>query len=1257
MRAAASRSRAITTTGSDVFAPYLPLLVREWDAVAPGAHLRALEGSLVSVDITGFTALSERLAFKGKLGAEELILTISRCYEGLIAISLARGGDVLKFRGDALLLFFGGDEHETRACRAAIEMHELIADIGRATSSVGPVDLGMHVGVNSGRCHFFLVGATHRELVVAGPAASETLRLEDLAHEGEALVSLRTAEALPPGSVGGERDGARLLRLDADLPDAVSPIAHHHEAVDLPSLVPLPLRPTLASGSVEAEHRNATAAFVKFSGTDALVADEREATEQIAALGTVVGQAADEFGITWLESDIDYDGGKVYLVAGAPSSAGGDEERMLRAVRAIVDAGVGPPVAVGVNRGPVFAGEIGSDARRTYAVMGDTVNTAARLVSRAQPGRILASSDVLKRSRKRFDVEPEPFLVKGKERAINAYWVGAPREDAEEGYESLPLVGRDAEVELLRAAIDDARRRVPRVVELVGDPGIGKSRLVEELRRQAVGFQQLEAHSEEHESATPFFAFRSLLRPLAGITPEMHATEAGELLDPWVRAVMPDLAPWLPLLAIPFDATVPPTDETDEIDQDFRRRRLHEVLDQFLTRMLLMPTLFVFEDVHWMDDASRFFLRHLASQPTPRPWLVCATRRREAEALTDAPVELAPLQARASAELAVAAAGDLPLSPDALERLAARSGGNPLFVRELVLAGGDVDELPETVETVITSRIDRLDPVDRALLRCAAVVGSSFDLDLLSEVLASDVAEAADLSHWEHLDEFVVWEGGGQLRFRHDLFRSVGYEGLSYRRRRNLHARVGEALERRAGDAGDELAEVLSLHFLEAGEFDKAWAYAVVAGDRARDKFANVDAAELYERALAAAGKATADPEEVSRVFEALGDVCELAARWEKAAAAYESAARLVPDDTLVSTRLMRKQGLLRDRRGNYEEALGWYAGALWALARDDLGRAGISCRAEVELAAAGARHRQGRFRDVVRLSRRAARHAEQSGNRRALAHAYWLLDIAHTRLGRPDPSFRERALPIYEELDDLHGKAKLLNNAANEAHLSGRWDEALTAYGESRDLGRRAGDVIHVAMVDNNQGDVLTDQGRYAEAEELFTEALRVWRAAGYPVGVAVATCNLARTAARLRRFEEAHRLLDDAAAQLDEIGSDLALDARVRKAECLVLEGRHAEARELATELRERAPRESIERVQLERTLGYALHQARRPDEARGHLEESLCLARELELEYEIALSMRALADTGAPEYDGLADEIFERLGVIATPQVPLP
>ena len=144
------------------FEPYLPRLVLDWAARAPAEPWRELDGSLVSVDLSGFTALSERLQAKGRAGAEELVLAISGVFEGLIGIAHRRGGDVLKFRGDALLILFSGDAHAERACRAASEMQWLIEHTGETMSSVGEVELRMSTGIYSGTCHFFLVESTHK---------------------------------------------------------------------------------------------------------------------------------------------------------------------------------------------------------------------------------------------------------------------------------------------------------------------------------------------------------------------------------------------------------------------------------------------------------------------------------------------------------------------------------------------------------------------------------------------------------------------------------------------------------------------------------------------------------------------------------------------------------------------------------------------------------------------------------------------------------------------------------------------------------------------------------------------------------------------------------------------------------------------------------------------------------------------------------------------------------------------------------------
>ena len=1248
--------------------PYVARLVRDWEV---GTTARELDGSLVSVDLSGFTALSERLAAQGRAGAEELVFLISSVFDGLIGAAAQRGGDVLKFRGDALLILFDGPRHEQRACTAAVEMQSVIAQSGRADSSVGHVALSMATGVFSGPCQFFLAGTSHHELIVAGPAATATIRLEDAAQAGEILVSQATAAALGKGWVDRERDGAFLLLDDfAGHAAAVATVSDAPPRADLEQFVPEPLREALGGGSGEAEHRQAATAFVKFSGVGALLAAEglEGLDERIDAFAQAVGEAADDNGVTWLESDIDVDGGKAYLIAGIPTSGGFDEARMLRTVHRILASDCGLTLRAGINRGRVFAGEIGARTRHTYAVLGDTVNLAARLTGRAQPGQILSTGAVLDRSEVLFDSEAQPFLVKGKERAVTAYSVGALIGRREEQAPlPLPLIGRDAELELALAAVNAARLRQQRLVEVVGEAGIGKSRLLEELVGQAVGFAQFLARCESHATAAPYFVFRPILRQLAGILPGASSEEAGAQLGAWVQAVMPDQEPWLPLLAVPFDATVPATPEVDAIGPAFRRRRVHEVVEQFLNRVLLMPTLFVVEDTHWLDDASHELLSALLAEPAMRPWLVCTTRRPAGEALAQEDREdhvvlaLGPLDADATALLALAADEELTLGDEDLSAVAARSGGNPLFVRELVTAASaGTSELPETVERLMTERIDTLPADDRLLLRYASVVGQWFDLDVLREVVAGELQDVTDIRRWHRLSDFVERGSDDAFFFRHELFRVAAYEGLSFRRRREIHGLVGTALEQQFAGRTDEAAGLLSHHFLEAGDGPRAWRYSVVAGQRARSRLANVDATEFFGRALRAADElAAASPLDVADVAEALGDVSELSARYEDARGAYRRARAARVDDPAAQLRLTRKEGTLLERLGHYDEAVAWFERALEAAPRDDDVYAPEV--AELELEYAVVLYRQGHFADCFRVSEEAAARAERAGARGELAHAYRLLDSADRALGGLDESWLAKALPIYEELGDPIGRAIVLNNWGIRAYYAGRWGDAQAYYEQSREAEHTSGDVVRAATASNNEAEILLDQGHTERAAELFQEALRVYRASGYTFGAAVVVLNLARAAAAAGRFDEAHRLFDQAHAELAEIGSEsFLLELDMRRAECLVLEGSYAEALELATATlaASEAAGEAGPRVPLlQRALGYAHIQARRPDEGRERLETSLAAARESGNDFEAALTLRALSLTGRPECGQEADQLFRRLGVASVRSVPLP
>jgi class 3 adenylate cyclase/tetratricopeptide (TPR) repeat protein len=1256
------------TRPMSAFVPYLPRLVLDWSR-DEGARVREVEGTLVSVDLSGFTRLSERLQAKGRAGAEELVLAVSGIFQGLIGICERHGGDVLKFRGDALLLFFSNEGHERRACLASSHMQWLIGEAGTMMSSVGSVTLRMSTGVYTGTCHFFLVEGTHRELVVTGPAGTATIGLESEASAGQILISERTAAAIETAWLGAKRPGGRLLRkLDEEdvdveahlasvLPDASDELGHY---------IPEPLRAQLVLEAGEAEHRQVTAAFIKFSGVDALLAAEGSdaVLAQLDALAGLVGETTAELGLTWLESDIDVGGGKLYLVGGAPSSTGADEERMLRALRAVLDGHDGLTLRAGVNRGPAFCGDVGAETRRTYAVIGDTVNLAARLTSRADAGGILATADVLDRASTRFETTPQPFLFKGKERPITAYRVGASLgEKEEEAQAELPFVGRDAELATFALSIAAARVRQQQFVELIGEPGIGKSRLTEELKRQSLGFTQLLGRCDQYSSASPYSVFRELLRPLAGITPDLDAAEAGAHLAPWIEAVMPDLAPLLPLLAIPFGADVPSTPETDQIDAQFRRVRLNELVDVFLTRVLMMPTLIVIEDAHWIDDASRELIMHLTRAPAPRPWLVCVTRRPQGSDLARDDVAghvrlaLGPLPPDLSQSLALSAAGNVAFAQDVMSALVERAGGNPLFLRELVAASRgatNVDSLPDSVETVILTRMDTLPPEDRFLLRNASVLGSRFELDLLTEVLAVEMSDVGDLERWEHLSEFVAWEGAGALTFMHDLFRAVAYEGLSFKRRREMHTRVGRALEARAGDKVDEVAELLSLHYYRADNHEGAWHYSVLAGARAQKRSANIEAVELYERALDVASHVEASAEEVARVAEALGDAAELGARYEQAQKAYARARKLVPDDLISQARLLRKEGILRERLGRYSEALRWYGRALRRVESAPNHSSELaSARADLALAYAGVKLRQGRFDESRDWADRAA---AATDDRTRLAHAHYLAHIAAVRSGRRDPEHRDSALAILEEVGDLVRLSSLQNNVGVEAYFDGRWDDALEWYRRSGDSALRVGDVVNVARAQNNEAEILSDQGMLDDASALFDEALRVWRAAKYGVGVALATSNLGRAAARAGRFDEARALLDDAVEQFRALGAEqLIVEAEVRLAECLVFEGRHKDASKAVERLR--STNASTYTATLERLAGYAVIQSRAPfARAKPHFDASLEAAQAAKAPYEAALTLLAVAQTGG-QASGEAEEILARLGVVSTPRVPLP
>jgi tetratricopeptide (TPR) repeat protein len=438
----------------------------------------------------------------------------------------------------------------------------------------------------------------------------------------------------------------------------------------------------------------------------------------------------------------------------------------------------------------------------------------------------------------------------------------------------------------------------------------------------------------------------------------------------------------------------------------------------------------------------------------------------------------------------------------------------------------------------------------------------------------------------------------------------------------------------------------------------------VQAGNRAQAGFANVVAAELYARALDAARHLSQlPPGEIAVVEEAQGDVCERFGGFDRSLDSYERARNLMPEAGVDTARLWGKIGVALERLGRYDDA-----GAALAEGLDRIGSGDredeVRTRAGLEHALAGTRYRQARYEESISHALRAIELAGRIGDTRAIAHASYIAGTAHDDLGREGGvGFLERAVEMYEELGDDRGLSSALNNLGIHHYTRGRWDESVALYRRAREADGRAGDPVNGAVHANNEAEVLSDQGHLEEAEPLFHEMVRVCRGAAFPIGEALGMSNLGRVAARGGRFEEAHRLYEDAERLFTDIGSKrYVTETRARVAEVLVFEGRHGEARKVAAGCRDEAketPFGGLEAL-IERQLAYALWQARLPGEAGPHFEESLRIARELDAEFEVALTLRAMADTRFPDADVMRAEsegILSRLGVVSLPRVPLP
>jgi class 3 adenylate cyclase/tetratricopeptide (TPR) repeat protein len=1251
---------------------HIPELAIDWVLDEPDKLWRVIPGSLCFADISGFTALAERLALRGRSGGEELVETLSRVFAVMIDITHDHGGMLLKFGGDALLLFFDGDDHTRRAAGAAVEMRRALRKAAEIPTSVGPLRLSMSVGVHSGDVHFFLVGSTHKELIVLGPSASAVVDVEHAANAGEIVLSAGAAAMLPAHAVKPRADGQRLLRWRR------SPVAprrrRRREASDelIASLFPRQLGAFLAAPP-EPEHRVACIAFIRFSGTDALLR-EQGADALASALQSTVGtvqRCLEDEGVTLLAIDIDGDGGKFFLGAGVPFAHEDDEGVMLRALRRINDANLPLPLQTGVNRGHVFAAEVGARDRAAYSAMGDTTNTAARIASKAPAGLLYAHPSVLDQSLTLFEVRPAgPFTFKGKKVPMLVYDVGreiGPRR--REGLQVDAFVGRPNELALLRDAIASCEAGRGAVLSIVGDSGIGKSRLLREAVDALPQERVVALRAEPYGANASFKLLREPLRELLG-TEGVDAQTSAALLLQVVSRSAPDLVPWLSLIGDALQIDVEPSAQVIALQPGFRAERRALALIALIAAHRPGPLTFVVDDAQWTDEASSELLSHVARACRERAWLMLVARRDTETGFRPGPdieLSIGPLpdvESRRLVELATEAA---PLRAHDVDEVVRRSGGNPLFAMEILRTArevGSLDAVPLSLEATLAAQIDALDVNARRLLRFASVLGRSFARAVLEDLVRSQ-DNTTSLDALARLDEFLE-ANGSELRFRNGLVRDTTYESVAFRLRTKLHALAGETIERGSADAADN-ADALALHFSRAGDASRTWRYARHAAQRARKTYANIDATRYYEMALAAAKRLPAlDRDEHVKTWTELGDTRELAGLFADSLDAYRRALRLAGDDPIVRADLLFGRARAKERAGEFSSAL-----------RDlSIGLRDVQHATAPEAAGARARLRsfaamvlfgQDRPRKALAEARHAVDEARRCGEQVSLGRALIVLDLARTALEGPGSGEHlQEALRIFETIGDIRMQANVRANLGFLNAHACRWDEAISWLQSGRELDLRTGDSVGGAYAGLNIGEILVNQRRFDEAQALLQEARRAMRAAEFDEGVAIIDIQLARIAIERGQPAQAEASMAATAAEFARLQKHaFALEATIVLAEALLARSRASDALVLIERAALAAGQDAqLARPKTARVRARALAALGRTMDVDEELAAGLDVARRHGLRYDEALLLATRAElAGSANGISKAEEtedalsalqIFESLGVRGTPRL---
>ncbi|OQX52701.1 MAG: hypothetical protein B5M53_07955 [Candidatus Cloacimonas sp. 4484_209] len=851
-------------------------------------------------DISGFTSMSEKLSKLGREGSEEMMRIINHFFNPLINIIFRWNGDIYRFGGDAIMAVFPDNaktaQGETNAFIAARETIDFVKKHSYIETKQGHFRIRMHIGLASGNVFF---KELNTDFFIGGKLTHTLTKLVDKAKAGEIVLNTRTKNKLTGKFIKLQKGvwkwagrGKKIPQVREKVKPAYPPKRIKQSLDMLNPFLSVWIRERINAkptfNQKDGEHRKVTCCFMHFEGIN-YEKDSKKAATILSRFYEILKQTAERYDGYINKIDVTSKSERAIVIFGIPAALEDDEKRAAlfsyEMLRNNFLKSKKINLSIGLNSGFVFSGPVGSNLRREYTVIGDAVNLAARIASVAKHNEILISESVFNKIYGSFSYEPlPPQKFKGKEKKIKVYrllekkvvkksllskWLS----------ESEKIVGREKELSLIEKSIKHVKKKHGRIIAISGEAGIGKSRLTQELIKQLKrsGFRIFEGDSISYGTAFSYHPWIDILTDFFGIT-NLDSTEKRRMkIKKKMLLVNPKFNLWLPVIGEIMGVPFPENSLVKFLDAKTRKQKAFDIIFDLIKSVgKKKPVCIIMEDLHWADSVSVELVNYIGRNIASRPILLVLVYRpikKKEEFMGKSYSTLIHLKELNKEESLSLVKNLLNIKdiPKGLKKLIIeKSQGNPFYIEELVkllIEQGYIEEekgmwkfkgditkiqVPDAVETIILSRIDRLDLEEKDLLQTASVLGREFDEFLIEGIYPKPERVKNLITNLQRLD-LIKGEKGMKKKhyyFKHILTQEVAYETLSYARRRELHRRTGEYIETKFKRTKEVYLGLLSHHFFEGHDYDKALLYSVKAGDKAKKVYANEEAIKFYTMAI-----------------------------------------------------------------------------------------------------------------------------------------------------------------------------------------------------------------------------------------------------------------------------------------------------------------------------------------------------------------------------------------------------------------------